>query len=89
MDLRGQSEQPDGPVATDGDRTRYQRGTYDLYVRRAGAMRQLGWYRRIRSLVPIIGIRLFCFSGKEFSYETRHQTMAGPDMKLQIDPDPK
>ena len=30
MDLRGQSERPlkKGPVAADGDRTRYQRGTY-------------------------------------------------------------
>ena len=78
MDLRGQSEQPVGPVATDGDRTRYQGGTYDLYVRRAGAMRQLGWYRRIRSLVPIWD-KAFLFSGKEFFDETQHQTMAGPE----------
>ena len=41
-------------------------------------MRQLGWYRRIRSLVPM-GIRLFLFiqtlEGGIF-HETLHETMA-------------
>ena len=52
-------------VAADGIRTRYPNGLHNGVQEMSGRfIRQLGWYRRISSLVPYFyGIRLFFIGG--------------------------
>ena len=54
-------------VAADGNRTRYQFGLHNEVEEMSGRhSRQLGWYRRITSLVPYFyGIRLFYLPREE------------------------